>query len=81
MPSSCGAYGCTNRGTDKTISFHRLPSLKKKDLREKWLRNIRRAGSIPDNLLICSEHFETCCFKRDLKVRNLTLPSYISSHL
>lgn len=69
MPSSCGAYGCTNRGGEsKEISFHSLPSEKKSALRSKWLQNIRRGGKLPKTLVICSEHFEKDCFERDLKV-------------
>lgn len=69
MPSSCGAYGCTNRGNKNgEISFHTLPSEKKASLRKKWLQNIRREGKIPKSLAICSEHFEKDCFERDLQV-------------
>ena len=80
MVSSCGAVGCKNRGgkeeknedgtvkdkTAKRISFHHLP--KEKNLRDQWLHNIRREGEIPKKLVICSEHFESSCFKRDLQV-------------
>ena len=69
MPSSCGAYGCTNRGGEnEEISFHSLPSEKKGTLRSKWLQNIRREGKLPKTLAICSEHFERDCFEGDLKV-------------
>ena len=36
MPSSCGAYGCTNWGNEnREISFHNLPSQKKASLSAK----------------------------------------------
>lgn len=95
MVSSCGAYGCTNRGEEKakekkkqheknddktqsepkndatkqikkTLSFHSLP--KNASLREQWERNIRREGKLPKSLVLCSEHFESSCFERDLQV-------------
>ena len=68
--SSCSAYGCTNRGNkDNKLSFHRIPSLKRAEIRTKWLQNIRREGELPKNMFICSEHFEKSCFERDLKVK------------
>lgn len=64
---ACGAHGCTNR-TEKNpgLSFHVLPQ--NKDLREKWLANIKRV-TLPKKLAICDEHFEAECFERDLKVK------------
>ena len=41
MPS-CAASGCTNRSSDKTLSFHRIPSeSRKKFLRKAWIHNIK----------------------------------------
>ena len=66
MPS-CGAPNCTNRSTEnKGLSFHRLPSNNRGELREKWPRNIKRQA-VPESFYVCSEHFENSCFKRDLK--------------
>ena len=68
---SCSAFGCTNRSENcPEISFHRIPSWKKKELRKKWLHNIRRVGTLPSDqsFYICSSHFEENCFKRDLQV-------------
>ena len=77
MPSSCGPYGSTNRGNEnREVSFHSLPSQKKASLRAKWLQNIRREGKIPKALLVCSEHFEKDCFKRDFKVIELLLTHF-----
>jgi len=69
MPS-CGAPGCVNRSANNPDkSFHHLPPLTKRDLREKWLAKIKRKN-IPKDICICSDHFEKECFQRDLKVRN-----------
>ena len=75
MPS-CGAPGCRNRSTDKPedetqggkkLSFHLLPSGKKKDIiRSQWLHNVNRQ-ELPKYLYICSEHFEESCFKQGLR--------------
>ena len=65
--TNCGAPGCKNRSTEnKGISFHRLPTTKRNEIRKKWLQNIRRK-IVPLRLYICSEHFESSCFQRDLK--------------
>ena len=67
---SCSAFGCTNRSEHYPgISFHRIPSSKKKELRKKWL-HIIRVGNLPSDksFYICSEHFEENYFKRDLQV-------------
>ena len=68
MPN-CSAFGCTNRSSDNPdLSFHRIPSEKKNDLRKKWLQNIRREGSLPKDAVVCSIHFDSNCFVRDLQV-------------
>ena len=71
MPS-CSAINCTNRSsTDKSLSFHKIPSENRnKDLRQQWLVHIKRTGNLPKDtsFYMCSAHFEPECFKRDLKV-------------
>lgn len=68
MPS-CGAPDCTNRSSkDLDRSFHRLPSANHGERRKAWLAKIKRQ-ILPKELYICSDHFETDCFERDLKVR------------
>ena len=72
--TNCSAFGCTSRSTEDTnLSFHRVPFKKaKKDLRKRWLENIRRDGNLPkdSSFYICSKHFKPFdCFQRDLKVR------------
>ena len=45
MPSSCGAYGCTNRGNKNgEISLHTLPSEKKASLRKKMASKYQKRG-------------------------------------
>ena len=62
---SCSAFSCTNRSENyPAISFHRIPSSKKKELRQKWLHNIR-VGNLPSDK---SFYIEENCFKRDLQV-------------
>ena len=72
MPS-CSAFGCTNRSSNnKALLFHQIPGEgRDRELRRRWLNNIRRAGELPKDksFYICSEHFEDDCYERDLKVR------------
>ena len=59
MPS-CAAIGRVNRsGKNPSLSFHQIPSNKRKE----WLRRIKRGQNekyLPKDstLYICSEHFE-----------------------
>ena len=63
--TNCGAPNCTNRsGVKEGLSFHRIP--KKVEIQKKWLHNLKRKN-IPENIFICSDHFEPNCFKRDLR--------------
>ena len=63
--TNSSAPGCTNRSEgNKNISFHRLPS--KSEEVKKWLHNLKRKN-IPETVFICSEHFESHCFKCDLR--------------
>ena len=68
---SCSAIDCTNCSEiQRELSFHKIPSSKRKILRQQWLHNIRRTGSLPkdSSFYICSEHFEDSSFKRDFQV-------------
>ena len=73
MPS-CAAIGCVSRsGKNPSLSFHQIPSYKRKKIRQEWLRHIKRGQNgkylLKDSTLnICSEHFENDCFERDLEV-------------
>ena len=74
---ACGAHGSTNRSEKcRDLSFFSLPCESKKELRTKWLNQIKRQN-IPKNLFICSSHFEQEMLERDLKVRNSFCSSYI----
>ena len=71
--SGCAAIGCVNSsGKNPSLSFHQIPSNKRKEIRQEWLRRIKRGQNekyLPeDSTLICSEHFEKDCFERDLQV-------------
>ena len=73
MPSYA-AIGCVNSsGKNPSLSFHQIPSNKRKEIRQEWLRRIKRGRNekyLPEDstLYICSEHFEKDCFERDLQV-------------
>ena len=63
MPCSCVAIDCTNRRQrDGLVSFHRFPG-RNKELKEKWIRAIRRENWVPSKeSVICSDHFTNDCF-------------------
>ena len=68
MPN-CSAFGCTNRSDnpDNNATFHRLPSVDKKQAGV-WRNKIKRKGAEDlSSLRISSDHFESECFERDLK--------------
>ncbi|KAJ8333983.1 hypothetical protein SKAU_G00413020 [Synaphobranchus kaupii] len=64
MPVSCASMGCTNRfikGSE--IRFYRFP-ISKPQLASQWVHSLGRKGFIPTpNSCLCSEHFETDCFR------------------
>jgi hypothetical protein len=71
---NCSAIDCTNRSewfSNGEVGFHKIPHKKDKELKLKWLHNIRREGKLPKDasFCICSAHFEESCFERDLKVK------------
>ena len=73
MPS-CATVACVSRsGKCPYLSFHQIPSYKRKEIRQEWPRHIQRGQNekyLPEDstLYICSEHFEKECFERDLQV-------------
>ena len=81
MPSTCGIVGCKSRGTDKSLSFHRLPTAKKnKKLRRIWLQIIKRPLDFQGNILVCSKHFEESCYNVfPLEVMVLSFTIYAAS--
>jgi len=70
----CSAVGCSNNNNNynnnsknSDLSFHRLPN--NKELRKQWLHVMRRADIIEgQNVVLCSAHFTSEDFQRDLKV-------------
>ena len=73
MPS-CATIGFfSGSGKNPVLSYHQIPSYKRKEIRQEWLRQIKRGQNekyLPNDftLYICSEHFEKDCFERDLQV-------------
>ena len=69
MPS-CAAIVCINHsGKNLSLTFHKIPSNKRKEIRQEWFRRIKRGQNekyLPKDstLYICSEHFEKYCFEK-----------------
>ena len=68
---NCSAIGCTNRSdtpSQEVISFHKIPSSKKKPI-------IRRKPPVPKDSIvyICAVHFDETCFKHNLQVDNFII--------
>ncbi|XP_077091746.1 THAP domain-containing protein 6-like isoform X2 [Siphateles boraxobius] len=84
MPTSCAAWGCTNRRTienrSRGITFHKFP--KDKELRRQWEVAVRRQGfSASDFSVLCSEHFKSDHFDRTgqtVRIRDGAKPSVFS---
>ena len=72
--SGCAAKGCVNSSEkNPSLSFHQIPSNKRKEIRQEWLRHIKHGQNekyLPEDstLYICSEHDENDCFERALQV-------------
>ena len=68
MPS-CATVGCVSRsGKNTPLSFHQIPSYKRKEIKQEWFRHIKRGQNekyLPKDstVCICSEHFEKGCFE------------------
>ena len=67
--TGCAAVGCQNREKDPPDLLWKYMPTKNKDVKELWLRNIKRSGDLPKerNIVLCSEHFSIGCFERNLK--------------
>ena len=72
MPQ-CAAADCLNRSgvsSKKGISLHRLPDLKREDIRHRWLIALgRREEELPSDVCVCSIHFEENCFDNTFEVK------------
>ena len=73
MPSSATVGFFSRSEKYPFLSFHQIPSYKRKEIRQEWLHHIKRGQNekyLPKNsaLNICLEHFEKDCFERHLQV-------------
>lgn len=68
----CCAYGCTNKAFKRCgLSFFRFP-LGDPDRLNQWMLKIRRQNWTPkSSSRLCSEHFESDCFSKDLVGRTV----------
>ena len=69
MPN-CGAPNCTNRSNEengKNKTFHKLPAESRKNIRKEWLVKIKRQH-VPKHLYVCSDHFESECYEKNMQV-------------
>ena len=66
MPRRCIAAGCNTKDSEG-YSLHTFP--RNKELRDKWIRAVKRQRSNWDGpskySLLCSKHFEPNCFKTE----------------
>ena len=61
MPS-CAAIGCVNRsGKNLSLSFHQIPSNKQKEIRQEWLRRIKRVPVDIYMLKVSNNNTRTRC--------------------
>ena len=63
----CCVPWCTNYSSKtKNVSYHKIPS--ESALRKAWIARLRRDNLPPlENSYVCSDHFESDCFKVDLR--------------
>ncbi|XP_062512513.1 THAP domain-containing protein 5-like [Corticium candelabrum] len=69
----CIAYGCNNKDKDRQrgVRFYRLP-LKNEPLLKEWLSKLRlKDPPLSQNSRVCTEHFHSDCFERDLQAELL----------
>lgn len=74
--AQCKAFGCANKKSDKDgKSFFKIPDAKKypweRERAIKWLHNIGTGHDVDKfkfngNQVVCQDHFEPHCFKKDL---------------
>lgn len=66
----CLAVWCSNtyKNSNGRVAFHKLPE----DIyrKKQWLAKIKREGKLPkpENCFVCSDHFRSDDYERDLKV-------------
>lgn len=74
MVEGCRNAAFKTRTNDKSVKYHSFP--KNEEMRLKWIKALRRSDDwVPDNTsYVCSEHFQSTDFERDLKAELLNLP-------
>ena len=74
MPNMCAVFGCnSNSGRNGDLIFHTFP--KNEELRKKWIHLCKREGRINANSSrICSLHFESSAYARNLQYELLGIP-------
>ncbi|XP_042883416.1 uncharacterized protein LOC122260280 [Penaeus japonicus] len=74
MPNNCAVYNCYSRYSNREKnSFFHFP--KNEELRAKWIDLCRRGDKFNANVArICSLHFESTAFERNLKYELLGRP-------
>ena len=55
------------------LSFNKIPSIKNEIFQQNFLQNIHHDGTLPKDVILCSNHFEDYCFKRDLQLLYVVL--------
>ena len=73
MPATCSAWGCEHRrGKDGKALFKWVPAVSKTCQRAEWIKNVKRAGNLPQvkNFPMCWQHFTTDCFELDFYAEN-----------
>ena len=75
----CYVNGCSSKtGSEKDLSFHKLPS-KNPDLALEWKKFLAVTISPSDDVRVCNKHFTEDCFVRDFQVSYFTSLSEYSS--
>ncbi|XP_057291242.1 THAP domain-containing protein 1-like [Hydractinia symbiolongicarpus] len=73
----CAALGYTrssSKKNDEKISFFKLP--KDAKIKQMWISKLKRVNMPKEqNIHVCHIHFDSDCFKRDLKNEMLGLPT------
>ena len=77
MSNYCAVADCTNNskeGKAKGLVFHEFPK-SRSDIRNKWIAQCRRKDKVnPTSSRMCSAHFSTDDYERDLRNELLGLP-------
>ena len=54
---TCCIKGCSNQSRlNKSLSYHKIPGQKRKDIRDAWIKAIARLV-LPKAIHVCSDHF------------------------